>query len=576
MGRSRLWAVGCAAVFLACEMAAYPFAEMGVSDDWSYVHTAVLLSRTGKVVYNGWATAMLGWQLYFAASMMKLLGPTYAAARISTLLTATATAFLIHRIFVRMGVNEKNATAGTLALMLSPLYMMLSASFMTDLQGVFAICICLYCSLRACSSTSLRATVSWLCLAGAGNVVFGTSRQIAWLGVLVIVPSTAWLLRHRRGVLCAGVLVLLAGAASIAACMHWFQQQPYSLPEALAFHVSGPRMIFSMMEQLVRGLLEIPFLLLGLSVAFLVEMRRSGRALLATLAAFFVSYVGFVGYMAKIHRLSARVEPFLGDWIGSQGFYWDVDLASPAPVILKTGLRVFLTALTMASVVCIGNVIVRALRERPWREPEVSGRLSWRALSVLLGPFIAAYLTLLVPRSATAIFDRYLMPLMLVTAVLLLRAYQDFVSPRLPLWSLATMTVTALFSIAVTHDMFAMYRARIELARELTSTGVAANRLDGGFEYNSEVELGIAGHVNEPRLINPPHSYVPVDSHRGLLCDQQKEPNPLTPHSLPEYGIAFKSDACYGAAPFAPVSYFHWLSMQPTKLYLVKYGPSLH
>ena len=39
------------------------------------------------------------------------------------------------------------------------------------------------------------ASLLWLCIAVLVNVAGGTVRQIAWLGALVMVPSTAWLLR---------------------------------------------------------------------------------------------------------------------------------------------------------------------------------------------------------------------------------------------------------------------------------------------------------------------------------------------------------------------------------------------
>ena len=126
---SRRPALLCAFVLLLCALATHPVAEIGMNDDWSSVQSARVLAQTGHVVYNGWATAMLGWQLFLGALFAKLFGPSFTAFRASTLLVALLTAFLAHRTFVRSGVNSRNATIGTLALVLSPLFLPLAITF---------------------------------------------------------------------------------------------------------------------------------------------------------------------------------------------------------------------------------------------------------------------------------------------------------------------------------------------------------------------------------------------------------------------------------------------------------------
>ena len=110
---------------------------------------------------------------------------------------------------------------------------MMSFTFMTDIFGLFAIVICLYGCLRALQASTSRAAIVWLFFAVAANALFGTSRQIAWLGILVMVPSTLWLLRAQRRVLIGGAAATLAGCVFIFACLQWLKQQPYMVPEHL-------------------------------------------------------------------------------------------------------------------------------------------------------------------------------------------------------------------------------------------------------------------------------------------------------------------------------------------------------
>jgi hypothetical protein len=123
------------------------------------------LDDTGHIAFNGWATAMLGSQLYIGAAFIKLLGFTFTTVRISTLLVATAIAFVLQRTFSRAGISERNATIGTLALVFSPLYLTLSVTFMSDIFGLFAVVVCLYGCLRALQASATGAVIGWLCFA---------------------------------------------------------------------------------------------------------------------------------------------------------------------------------------------------------------------------------------------------------------------------------------------------------------------------------------------------------------------------------------------------------------------------
>src|SRR5580692_7193080 len=184
-----------------CALTVRPFAETGINDDWSYIRTAELLAKSGKIVYNGWATAMLGWQLYLGALFVKLFGFSFTAVRASTLIVAMATAFLLQRTLVRAGIRDWNATLATLTLVLSPLFLPLVFSFMSDVSGVFCVVLCLYMCLRALQAETVRSAIAWIGIASLLNAVGGTARQIAWLGVLVMIPSTLWLLRRKQRVL---------------------------------------------------------------------------------------------------------------------------------------------------------------------------------------------------------------------------------------------------------------------------------------------------------------------------------------------------------------------------------------
>src|ERR1700733_11976418 len=161
-GKNYLQAAACALTPLLCYFVVRPFAEIGILDDWSYIKTVQVLAQTGHIVYNGWATAMLGWQLYLGALFVKVVGFSFTAVRFASVVESMATAFLLQRTFVRAGLNAWNATLATMTFVLSPVCFPLEVTFLTDVSGVLCIVVCFYMCLRALQAESERAAVVWI------------------------------------------------------------------------------------------------------------------------------------------------------------------------------------------------------------------------------------------------------------------------------------------------------------------------------------------------------------------------------------------------------------------------------
>ena len=568
--RFRVPALFCALAVLVCEFISRPFVEMGICDDWSYIHTAQKLADTGHFIYSGWAPALQFWQAYLALPLIKLFGFSMTTVRMSTLLVAVVLAFVLQRTMVRANISERNATIGTLTLILSPLYLVLSVTFMTDIHGLFATVLCLYGCLRALQSPTFRATVAWLCFAIVTNAICGTSRQIAWLGILVMVPCTLWLLRARRGVLIAGAAANLAGAAFILVCLHWLKQQPYSVPEHL-FVQSYP--LAKTFGEFLYAFVDVPLLLLPIAALFFPEIRKLRPRAIAVLAALLLCYLFLAIYPSHL-RGTFPLEPMpggLGEWINVHAIFDYLILKGTPPVFLHRGTQILLT---IASFGGTAGLVVSLLRSRKAPAPmSPSPSISWAQLGVLLIPFTLTYLLLLVSRAATAgIHDRYLLGILVFPLIALVRYYQEQIHPQLPLASVLMVAIIAIYSIAATHNMFALYRARVAIAAELRAAGVPDTSVDNGWEYNSEVELQHAAAINDLRMVIPANAYVPTPPLPASTCAMNEFDE--TPHIHPLYGISFDPNECYGPAPFTPVAYSRWLASRSGTLYVVRYTAS--
>ena len=576
--RFRIPAIFCALAVLVCELISRPFANMGICDDGPYILVTQNLANTGHIVYNGWSAAMLVWQLYLGAAFIKLFGFSFTTVRMSTLLVAMALAFFLQRIMVRSGITERNATIGTLALVLSPLYLLLSATFMSDIHGLFAIVLCLYGCLRALQSSTSRAIIGWLCFAVATNAICGTSRQLAWLGILVMVPSTLWLLRGQRRVLLAGAAATASGVLFILGCMLWLKRQPYTTPET--FQVSSVPVAY-LVKQFIYFFLDIPFLLLPIVVLFFPQIWKSRPRVIALLCALLLGYLFLATYPSHLRgSFRSLLEPTIGDWVNAYGGY-ELSARGTPPLLLHGWVRALLTLATFSSLLGLISSLIRSRGMSSVKSSPSSG-LSWKELGVLLAPFTIAYTLLLLYRAVTianagtpVVLDRYSLGLLVVALVLLVRYYQEKIRLQLSLASVLPVAMTAIFSVAITHNMFAFYRARVAIAAELRAAGVPDTAVDNGWEYNIGVELHYADHINNPGIVLPVHAYLPTLPPPAGIC--QPFWYDFTPHIHARYGISTEPDACYGPAPFAPVHYSHWLISVPSALYAVDYtAPSKH
>lgn len=567
----------CAFVVAACLWAAYPVAEMGFIDDWSYIKTAQVFAQTGHFVYNGWATAMLGWQIVWGALFLKLFGFSFTVVRLSMLPVDVASIFLFHAVLVRFGINPRNAVVGTLTLGLSPLFLPLAASYMTDVAGLFIILLCLYLCQRASAAETSNATIAWLCLAAGTNIVGGTVRQIAWLGALVMVPSAGWLLRKRRGVLFTSFAMWALTVVSVFACMRWFDRQPYSVPEAPVTGVVPSFRAFHSFVQLVGSLFFLSLVTYPVLVAWLPKLRGLNRASILRIVWITLGWGSF-------QWATKWTMPWLYHVINSEFAAGKTgEMLSPKPISLlmwareAIALAMIVTALALVEHYDLWSRVGNKTIPELWSsiKSKKARIASWQDMLVLLGPFTLSYFVLLLPRAYhSAILDRYLLPIMAIAIICLLRTHQESVAPTLPTLSIATLALFSLLAIGGTHDWFAWERARLAAINEIRASGVPRTEIQGGFEYDGWTQIEKAGYINDPSLKIPVGAYHAPTGRQTIPDDCTLDFAPFTPRVHPKFTVSFGKMWCLAPSKFPAVSYRTWLPPYNRKI-MVQEVPEL-
>ena len=574
----------CALALLLCALISHPVAEIGANDDFAYMRSAKILAETGRIAYVGWSSAMLGWQLALGAAFIKLFGFSFTVTRISILCVGMFTAALLQRTAVRLGLTEWNATLVTLALVLSPLYLSLSLSFMSDIPGLLAIVAALYCCARAVQARTSRSTAGWLIAGLALSTLLGTARQTGWLGALVLVPCTCWILRTRRLPWPAIAAAWVACALAIFGCLRWFSHQMYSTAESAPMYKPGTGQAFETVLGTARLPLELAFFLAPLLVAFVPEFFRGSRKVVWAVLGVSALVCGFFllrlhGYWASVLLVPAATGD--GNYVTAQGI-----LVLPSlglrPMVLSPGLRLFASIVCYFSAAAFLAVIACRWQRRGSSKPEQGAPatqppqvLSLCDLLFLVGSFAVVYCGMMAVRIVDGnLFDRYLLPVAVVFAFPVARFYQERVRTQLPVACYAILLAIAVFSVAGVHDMFAADRARVAAIHELRNAGVSPSEMYAGFAYDGWTQIDNQGYIDVDAIRTPSGiHHIPAAQENFKPCGYW--PAAFFPTIHPKYAISYDDTACDPAPQrFPPVPYRLWLPPYAGAFYIRGVSPA--
>jgi hypothetical protein len=562
-------------LWLLAALLTRPFVESGLIDDFSYVKSAFVFADTHRLVYNGWATATIGWQIAWGGIFAHLFGHTYTAVRIANFVTSFATVWIAQAALRRSGLSRRNAAIGALALALCPLFLPMSVSFMSDISGLFSILVCYYCCLRALQSEEDRHVLAWLVAASLLSIVGSTARQIAWMSPLVMAPSAAWLLRRRRGVLPVATVLWLLSAVVMLGSMRWFAHQPLSVPEGVIQGAINAKSFRELLGNITAAIVCLLFMLVPLLAAWTAKRLRTVQVGIVAVGTLIVAFL--VRFLTA-HGMEKGWAPWTGDIldkIGMLGYRnaWTLGI-EPSPFALWA--RVLLSLVVIAFTLWFTFAIIDNFR----KGSEQNEVITWRSLLIFTLPFLATYFLLLCPRAMWGIvIDRYLLPPIAFGILFLLRMSQERIGPRLPVVSYVLLGLYALFAIAGTHDWIAMHRARVEAVQRLQSQGADRLQIEAGYQIDGMAQIDRAGAVIDPRV----HYPAGMDTHPWSLSDLthgcREILNPHTPALRPHYFLSASETepsltpgeaACLVPSSEQPQVYTTWLPPFHRRVYILQ------
>jgi hypothetical protein len=563
--RSELWAsLLCLAIYSAAVAIIWPVVELATDDDFAYAKIALIFEQTGHFVFNGWETAMVGWQVVWGALFIRLFGYSYLTLRLSTIVLAALLTLLLHRVLLRAGVRGAAAVLGTLTVVLSPLFLPMVTSYMTDIPALLCILVCLYGCQRALRASSDKTALLWLCGSAALNVLDGTVRQIVWLGTLVIVPSAFWLLRKRKGFKMAAVITWLLSVLSIALMMMWFLHQPYVLQEHIIRGSITGRTIRRILRLCVYGPMEVFCLSLPVLVAWIYAVRVLSRRRKLQIIALCAAVTPFLLWAAHYNKVQGRLPPWSANVVSPYGILWSIPLMGDRPVTLSISITSLIAIVLLISL--FGFLLWLSMRLKHGRldahsEPSQENELSIHETGVLVLPFSLTYLALLMPRAAfpstfSDVFDRYYLPLMMFAVILLLRLLRER-RQEIPVVCYVMLLLFSFFSITDTHDLFAAYRATAVARSRVEAAGVSPYNISGPWQEDGSNQIAVQGYLNDARITNPPNAFQPPLHPELESCHYWW--GPVVPALHFQYALTVEKLKCLVPSQFPDVTYTTWL-----------------
>jgi hypothetical protein len=488
--------------------------------------------------------------IYWGALFAKLFGFSFITLRFSTLPLAAGSAALCYLIGRSANLDPAGSIFSALLLGLSPLFLPLALSFMTDVPAIFYTLLSLYALIRAGQSRTIRSSLIWLGIGVVSGIIGGMGRQTVWVAPLSVIPYLIFIRRREAWFVAAAIAGWLLVLADVYLSLRWFKRQPWvyldpPLLECLRQGLHHPRISFTNLVMvcftIVMVILPavIPFIL-GSLVRFW-RLRKTWRGGCAAVVILALS-------AGMIFHPAFGMAPWLYNTICNTGVLDGLELSGHRPIVLPLAILGCISALVLLACYLFMAWIVELLIQAREIAANIRAIIEFPPVAILT-IFGSVYFSLLIVRSAQdLVFDRYCLPLIPCVVILLVRRWR----PNLLAW--AALGVFIFYAMASTQDNLALAAARLAAIDRLRSSGVPGTEIAGGFEYDFYVQLQEKGHINRYGISNAVNSF---DPSKGF-----------TPALKCRYRLEYAVAADTTASRFGTIEYTSWLPPFHRSIYI--------
>src|SRR6185503_10272661 len=144
------------AAFILLLLLINPLRNFAIADDWDYAKTAQHLLYLGIFRRGEMMTASAFFPTVWGVLLAKVFGFSFVTLRLSTLVLAFGTLLFFYTLLGELEFQGARRVLATLTLLVSPVFIFLAFSFMTDISFLFGSVGALYFSVCAQRRQELR------------------------------------------------------------------------------------------------------------------------------------------------------------------------------------------------------------------------------------------------------------------------------------------------------------------------------------------------------------------------------------------------------------------------------------
>ena len=469
-----LWQYGVITLLTAAILATYfafvPAApDIPLNDDWAYAQSVRHLLDTGELHVSEWAAPSLIPQIYLGALFARLAGGfSFVALRWSTLVSAIISSLALYDLLRQLGLRHAESTLGVLLLLVNPIFINLTYTFMSDVFFLALLLVSLTCYARGFQ----RRSNGWLLMGGGFAALAYLERQIGV--VLPIGTGLAWIWRERRWAWQPILLIGVAPALAVIGHQTWLAVagEPWAVEvigagSTLAF-ITTPVSWIIMLVRIMWSATYLGIFTLPALVAWLVSRRslRYTRQQITLFAAWLIA----LGIPLAVFVVTNRTGfPQLADIINHAGL-GAITLPGTKTMPVLDGWFGVLTLIApfagAAQAALWTQAVIRLRQERQ----SFSTALILISAGMLVATIVFAFF-----------FDRYLLVLVPCAAYIVLRR----TTLNRAGWLAAAATSAALMAYIIVgmSDYLGWTSTRWATAEQLVAQGIAPERIGGGIEW---------------------------------------------------------------------------------------------
>ncbi len=528
-----------------------------VSDDWVYARSVEILFAEGRVRILDLSVVTLIFQIAWGGLFSLVLGPTFGALRLSTVVLVFIAGIALYGLCRELGVSRQGSALGAAAYLFNPLAFVLAFSFMSDPQLTALIVISTYFYARGLrpEAPDRRAILLGSFAAGLAFLVRQQGALIP-LAVVVYLVASRRLRPDRQGVVLFARVVALPALMTLAyyAWLRFVHGVPYWQTRFLRniedAGWSGAWSLIRLLSFIIA--MYLGFFALPVAAAALTRARALARANTPSGWLLLGGWAAFLGAGVAILAGQGRRMPYVPQFFNSAGLGPE-DLIGGRPLLLGPSAADWLTAIcavaSLAIVLALGHTLVRrGAATVPARRPAAG-----LVLAVLLWQIVGTLPPSFHFRNWAGSVDRYLLPVLPLAVCLGLWA----LGRARPCWpaAWAVVAVLGLFAVAGTRDFLVFQGATWDLARQANALGIENIRLDAGASWDGYHLYEYSVATNSPQR---------TPEGRPWWVDL------FAPATDSSYVIA--SVPLQDAAIVRWVEYSSWLHREPVYLYLLRYS----